>query len=285
MTSDASDKTKSASTSTLWSDAPRRLATVSIGVPIVWQILSFPMTAYIFFLCVHALCCWEWVRLEKIAAGSPILFLGISGILACVSNDQLFSFLLTFTTGIFCWMQKHHWTLGLLLVTMPFRTWLIVSQDFPSTMFLLLVVWNCDTGALVSGRLSKRFTGEKRLYMPSWVHKISPAKSMEGFLGGLVGGTWTAVHWVPFLVKLFSVECSDSFRALWLDAPFLNRVGLGLVLSFLAIAGDLVESSVKRHCQTKDSGNLLPGHGGILDRFDSSLLAVLFYHYLHHRQY
>jgi phosphatidate cytidylyltransferase len=101
---------------------------------------------------------------------------------------------------------------------------------------------------------------------------------MEGFVGGILGGTWTAVAWIPFLMNWFSIETTSAFDQLW--TPLSHRVMLGISLSLLAIVGDLVESSIKRQSQSKDSGSFLPGHGGILDRFDSSLLAVLLYQYL-----
>ena len=74
------------------------------------------------------------------------------------------------------------------------------------------------------------------------------------------------------------VDTSESFERLW--ESYSNRLLLGVSLSLLAIIGDLVESSIKRQSQSKDSGSLLPGHGGVLDRFDSSLLAVLLYSFL-----
>jgi phosphatidate cytidylyltransferase len=165
----------------------------------------------------------------------------------------------------------------MIFVTIPFRAWYFISQDFASTISILLVVWNCDTGALLFGRLSSKL-GIRKLPVPAWIHKISPAKSMEGFIGGIVGGTWTAISWIPRLVDWFHIETSTAFDVLWGESP--NRLALGISMSILAIFGDLVESSIKRQSQTKDSGSVLPGHGGILDRFDSSLLAVLLYSFL-----
>jgi phosphatidate cytidylyltransferase len=166
----------------------------------------------------------------------------------------------------------------MLVVTLPFRAWLgLAPNDFASTISILLVVWNCDTGALLLGRICHKL-GFSRLPVPAWILQISPAKSMEGFLGGILGGVWTAISWIPILVDKASLETSPAFEALW-ETPS-SRFRLGMTLSLLAIIGDLVESSIKRQSQAKDSGSFLPGHGGILDRFDSSLLAVLFYCHL-----
>ena len=113
-----------------------------------------------------------------------------------------------------------------------------------------------------------------------------------------MGGVGTAVWAVPPLLNAFSIDTSPGFRKLWGldgsndddndgsatitggDGGWRNRFLLGFCLSILAILGDLVESSIKRRSHSKDSGSVLPGHGGILDRFDSSLLAVLFYQFV-----
>ncbi len=124
--------------------------------------------------------------------------------------------------------------------------------------YLLAVVWASDSGAFIIG---------------SWIGRhplapsLSPKKSLEGAVGGL----------------LFAVAV--SFLAPWvLDLSMMSSVELlvaGLTLGLLGQAGDLVESALKRSAGVKDSGALLPGHGGMLDRADSLVLTgPLFYLYL-----
>ena len=178
-------------------------------------------------------------------------------------------------------MNKLHWLTGLIVLTIPFRCWTLIQLQedaFANTVAILLVVWNADTGALLMGRIAsiihkQIFPSWQRWPVPHWIHVISPKKSMEGFLGGI----WTAVQWVPGIVRWSSIETSSTFDTIWMASSWQQRVEMGLMLSLLAILGDLIESSIKRQSQAKDSGSVLPGHGGILDRFDSSLLAVCFY--------
>ena len=110
-------------------------------------------------------------------------------------------------------------------------------------------VWISDTGAFCVGSL----IGKHKL-----IPKISPKKTIEGLLGGIVFTLLSSIavyHWVG----VFS-------QAHWLI--------ISLVTVIFATFGDLVESMVKRNAGVKDSGKMLPGHGGVLDRFDSTLLAV-----------
>ncbi len=242
----------------------------------------------------HGLSLWEFTVLEptagttKALAGTTnneslfrILYCIASVLLAVLTADQddgIFHFLLCCMSGVLVLCEQRHWALGLIVVTLPFRVWLqLAPRDFTSTISVLLVVWNCDTGALVVGRLSSKL-GLSRLPKPAWIHRISPAKSVEGFIGGILGGTWTAVSWVPMLVHMASLDTTTEFDELWGSYP--SRLGLGVALSILAILGDLFESAIKRQSHSKDSGSMLPGHGGVLDRFDSSLLAILLYHSL-----
>lgn len=294
--------------STIWADLPRRLATICIGFPLVWTMLSKPILARIFFMGAHALSLWEFTLLDPAVIpdmstkSSPknkskstfchstifrLVYCAISVFLATATANKngaaLFHFLLCIMAGVLVWWNQRHCILGLLVVTIPFRAWItLASMDFASTISVLLVVWNCDTGALLAGRISTKVLGlSQRLPVPTWILRISPAKSMEGFLGGILGGLWTAVSWIPALIRWNVLEPSSSssaFITLW--TPLSHRVGLGLCLAILAIVGDLIESAIKRQAHSKDSGSVLPGHGGILDRFDSSLLAVLLYQVL-----
>jgi len=108
---------------------------------------------------------------------------------------------------------------------------------------LFLIVWLSDTAAYFVGRAF----GKHKL-----APKISPNKTVEGFIGAVV------------VVSFFSAFMFQS----------LKGVGLGLLTLIACVFGDLFESSLKRRENLKDSGNLLPGHGGVLDRIDSLLAAV-----------
>ncbi len=119
----------------------------------------------------------------------------------------------------------------------------------PLSVFVFL--WINDTGAYCTGSL----IGRHKLFP-----RISPAKSWEGSIGGAVfvlAAAWAISHWLDG-VMLTTLE--------WL--------GLGIVVVVFGTWGDLVESLFKRTLGIKDSGNILPGHGGMLDRFDSALLAI-----------
>ena len=128
------------------------------------------------------------------------------------------------------------------------------SPDILLGFFILL--WTNDTFAYLTGVTF----GRHRLF-----ERISPKKSWEGFFGGLVG---TVV--LSFLVaKLFPV------------LPFYHWMAVAALIVVFGVYGDLIESLLKRNLKIKDSGHFLPGHGGILDRFDSVLLAApIVYFYL-----
>lgn len=129
--------------------------------------------------------------------------------------------------------------------------------DSRVVLLLFIFIWINDTGAFLVGSL----LGRHRLF-----ERISPKKSWEGFFGGLLLVVVTAV--------LFGLYCPGTFGLGRFDIGLWGWFGLGLVASIFSTWGDLVESMIKRDLQIKDSGHIIPGHGGILDRIDSLLLVV-----------
>lgn len=118
-------------------------------------------------------------------------------------------------------------------------------------LYLVALVAAADIGAYFSG---KKF-GRRKL-----APKVSPGKSWAGFIGGLGGASLFAV-----LVSLFFIPSGLSVMAF---------VAVSLVAILASVLGDLLESMVKRHVKVKDSGSLLPGHGGMMDRIDSLTAAA-----------
>jgi phosphatidate cytidylyltransferase len=150
---------------------------------------------------------------------------------------------------------------GLTMATVPL-VWL--QPDGPSlVVFLFCVVWTGDTAALYVGR---NF-GRTKL-----APRISPNKSWQGTAASLVGSLLIAAALVALAGRL-------SSGPLYYRGPLVHWLGLAVVLNVFAQVGDLVESAIKRGAGVKDSGVMLPGHGGILDRIDALLLAapVLWY--------
>lgn len=117
----------------------------------------------------------------------------------------------------------------------------------PLSVFIFL--WVYDTGAYAIGSMF----GKHRLF-----ERVSPKKSWEGFFGGLV------------IAMLVALILAHNFTIM----STLEWIGLAFTIVVFGTWGDLTESLFKRHFGIKDSGSILPGHGGMLDRFDSSLLAI-----------
>ncbi|MFJ7824920.1 phosphatidate cytidylyltransferase [Psychrobacillus sp. NPDC096623] len=131
------------------------------------------------------------------------------------------------------------------------------NEGLAYVIFALLIVWTTDSGAYFTGRK----IGKRKLWPD-----ISPNKTVEGFVGGIIWALITA-----FIIQMISP----------LTSSILVLIGITIVASIFGQLGDLVESAIKRHYNVKDSGTLLPGHGGILDRFDSILFVLPLLHFLH----
>lgn len=124
-----------------------------------------------------------------------------------------------------------------------------IFYKWENVFWLLFLVWSTDTAAYIGGKLLKG---------PKLVPHISPNKTWAGFFSGMVGGIFVGY-----------------ITALWLNPDIWNIWRIIPLLVFIAQAGDLLESLAKRWANMKDSGILIPGHGGFLDRLDS-FLAVCF---------
>ena len=132
----------------------------------------------------------------------------------------------------------------------------------PLSVFIFL--WVSDTGAYCVGSL----IGKHKLFP-----RISPGKSWEGSIGGGLFVVAAACI-ISYFDQLQTSNLSESAMQAASLMPVWKWIGLGLTVCVFGTWGDLVESLFKRTLGIKDSGNILPGHGGMLDRFDSSLMAL-----------
>ncbi len=124
-------------------------------------------------------------------------------------------------------------------------------------IYALLVVWVTDSGAYFTGRK----LGKRKLWP-----EISPNKTVEGFVGGIVIA----------VIAACIMQMIAPFNITWFYLLVVT-----IITSIFGQLGDLVESAIKRHYDVKDSGEILPGHGGILDRFDSLLFVLPLLNLLH----
>ena len=182
-----------------------------------------------------------WVLWELHTGSLLLLVFMVPFLLALFSKAHDFKTIAAFSFG------------STTLLSLPCALMVLMHQLFSPKVVLLVFVllWANDTFAYLTGRL----LGKHKLF-----ERISPGKTIEGSIGGLV---FTMVG-----VILLSRYAS------WL--PMTEAVGMGLIAVVFGTLGDLCESMLKRQAGVKDSGKLIPGHGGILDRFDSVLFAVPF---------
>lgn len=258
----------------------KRVLAALVFLPLFYLVVSYP-SSLPFFIVAAAACVLGQIEFYRMYSGSGMKPLVIPGILAGLALMAVFEFdetgralspvltvivlglatlrlfsprdtkdalteLAVTIAGIFyvSWLLGHH----LLLRGLDENGYFI--------FFLYLTTWAGDTGAYYAGS----FWGRHKFY-----EKISPKKTWEGAVGGLALGVAAALlarYW--FLPVLSPAEC----------------VLLGCLIGVAGPVGDLVESLMKRSLSVKDSGAIIPGHGGILDRIDSLLFSgpVLYYY-------
>lgn len=215
---------------------------------------------------------WEWTNLMEVKKiSSRILFLGLSilaslGVLVIpVPLILIFSFIWWVIASIFVicypkasgWWQKSYVWRGLMGWFVLLPCWIAINfirnqtDGVYALLFLFVLIWGADSAAYFVGKK----WGKTKL-----APQVSPGKSWQGFLGALA-----------FSIVIVSL-------AIWLcEVPLMVwpwAIALSLVTVVFSVLGDLFESMLKRQANLKDSGKLLPGHGGLLDRIDSLTAAA-----------
>lgn len=218
---------------------------------------------------------YEFCRMQKILTIAPTL-IGTGLFVAytyCSSHQYLQTSDLVLTWGGFAtsvalliflfresWKKSTTfvnciWVLGYLVIPFILITKIplgIKGYNPKILISILILIWNNDTFAYIVGKS----IGKHKLF-----ERVSPKKTIEGFLGGML---FTLV--AAYLVATFYIETKNF--GIWL--------GIAILVSIFGTLGDLVESKFKRVAGIKDSGSIIPGHGGILDRLDSLIFVAPF---------
>ncbi|EFM00769.1 phosphatidate cytidylyltransferase [Hoylesella marshii] len=259
----------------------RTVTGVLFVAALVTSFLRFEAMVFLFAI-ITGLTLWEYativntmkaVRINRFisTAAGVYFFLAVAGYCSGITPSAVFiPYLLTVVYLFVSELYTRHehaindWAytmLSQMYIALPFAMLNVLafqsSDDgirycriLPLSIFIFL--WTSDTGAYCVGSL----LGRHKLFP-----RISPAKSWEGSLGGAI-----LVLIAASLISQLIDDASILTLYEWL--------GLGLVVTIFGTWGDLVESLFKRTVGIKDSGNILPGHGGMLDRFDSALMAI-----------
>lgn len=217
---------------------------------------------------------YEYYKTVKVAKLKPISIVGyiLLALYYLTSNNfEMLSFFIIIGTFIllcvpildieYTFIDVAVTILGFIYVGVFFSFIYLVNTKESGQYLVWLIFlssWLCDTTAYYSGR----FFGKHKL-----CPKVSPKKTIEGSIGGIIGSTLAC--------GIFGIAISGS-----VSIPVYHYFIIGILCGVFCQFGDLVASSIKRYAGIKDYSNLIPGHGGILDRFDSILFAgtvVFFY--------
>lgn len=270
----------------------RTLTAFVFAIVVLGSIFLSPASFFLLFLFVSAASLWEFIHMmqsqfvysaaqfNRVKVMALCIGAFISIILYCINSHKIntgYFFLFIplwlsfFIHELFITSEKPAQniaiiSLGIACISLPLglvhelvvyegTTWSI--QNFGIVLAILLLIWTNDTMAYFIGR----WIGKHKL-----LERISPKKTWEGFFGGIVFS----------LIAGFII-----FK--WLKTfDFITWIGIALIVSVFGTAGDLFQSMLKRQAGVKDSGKLLPGHGGVYDRFDAFIFCLPFvFAYLH----
>jgi phosphatidate cytidylyltransferase len=266
----------------------QRILTALVLIPLtVWALFAWPQPAFAAFLGVFILVgAWEWTALcglQKLPVRlSYVALIGIAGGALAMSPSllnkaswmwPLMALVVLWWLWAFIEVLAYQNVRQGFLASLPGKlfsgffllvpTWIapLVLRDLPQgtlpdgrwlTLYLLLIVWVADSGAYFAGHR----WGKTKL-----APHVSPGKTWEGVAGGLVAVLALALAAGVFGWRFAGIE-------------LLAWIVLALVTAFVSVFGDLFESRAKRAAGVKDSGSIIPGHGGVLDRIDAVTAAA-----------
>jgi phosphatidate cytidylyltransferase len=263
-----------------WKPSPllvRILSAFVILAIVIGLILAGTYGAYLLALLLGGLALWEFIGLsDGMGSRAPawllfplgVFFIFSGTVLKDISVTLVLSLSLVGGLAAFLVVPGRRqglgrWAMGMagaLYIGMPFNYYLLLYTSKPHglvwALFTIFAVVACDAAALLVG---------SRLGRHRFFATISPKKTVEGAIAGVVGAVMVMLIGVSAVIGL---------------SP-LHAIALGLLVGVSAQVGDLVESQMKRIAEVKDSSNLIPGHGGVLDRLDSILFPpILVYFYV-----
>lgn len=256
-----------------------RSLTAIIGIALLYAVISKGTISFlIFILLMNLVANWELTRAFKkrginvnliLSGTAGLLFLALIYFWGKGNPVVFFPLCLLIISSFFSAMINYQPNklvdtvfaiFSSIYTSVPFAHILLIKNlpKGPVLLWLVFVTtWSCDTLAYITGMLF----GRHRLSP-----KLSPKKSIEGSVGGILG----------------SIAASIIYSMIFLpEIEILDRVAFGLLIGIFSQIGDLSASLIKRYCGIKDFSHILPGHGGILDRFDSILFSFpIAYYYI-----
>jgi len=258
--------------SSKWNSLLPRLLTAAVGGALVVFLLVFKAITSFFVLSVIGMgCLWEFYQIAKKSGLSPNIKVGLVGgiflfaslffhfkvsillllILFVLASIELLKVNQNIIASLSSTLLGLIYCIGPMLLLMKVST-VRGGYDWRIIIALLVMIWSFDSGAYFAGKL----LGKHKM-----IPKVSPGKTWEGTIGGSIL-CFVGVYLFSHLYSFFSLaEC----------------IAYSLKVSVCGTFGDLLVSQMKRNIDLKDTGNLLPGHGGFLDRFDGFLMAASFY--------
>ena len=249
----------------------KRVITASIIAPIaVFSIIVLTQTGFALILAlILIVSSWEYCNLIQVNhLAGKVLYTSLILVVAYILNNESLNLFLVLYAASVWWLIALVWVIlypkgssllrsalavklinGLfLLIPMAISLMALHLKSAFLVLFLLVLIWAADIGAYFAGK----FFGKNKL-----CPNVSPGKTLEGVYGGILLSQIITIFYVYVSIQTPSIKAYFIFSF------------LALIVALISILGDLFESILKRIAEVKDSGNILPGHGGLLDRIDS----------------